>query len=119
MTRAQTSAYVFGGYLLVLGLGVFAFPAPLFAPFGFAPPADFWVRVIGVPVFILGWYYVHAARANVREFMRWTVVGRLFPAPAFGALVATGIAPPMLFAFALVDAAGAAWTAWALKKDAT
>ena len=44
---------------------------------------------------------VRAARADNREFMRWTITGRLVPLPAFGALVAYGLAPAalMLFAF--------------------
>jgi hypothetical protein len=73
MDRARTSVMVFGVYLMLLGAGLIVAPTLLLAPFGFATPADFWVRVIGVPVAILG---------------------------------------------ALVDAAGAAWTAWALRADA-
>jgi hypothetical protein len=117
MDRAQRSMLVFGAYLNLVGIGLLVAPTLLLAPLGFAPPADFWVRVIGVPVLILGTYYVRAARADNRDFMRGTVTGRLIPLVAFGALVAYGLAPVALMLFAFIDAAGAAWTAWALRGD--
>ncbi len=117
MDHAQRSMLVFGTYLNLVGIGLLVAPELLLAPLGFAPATDFWVRVIGVPVLILGTYYVRAARADNREFMRWTVTGRLVPLPAFGALVAYGLAPAALMLFAFIDAAGAAWTAWALRAE--
>lgn len=118
MDHAQRSILVFGTYLNVIALGLLLAPDLLLGPLGFAPTADFWVRVIGVPVLILGTYYVRAARENERAFMRWTCTGRLLPLVGFGGLVAYGVAPPVLLLFAAIDAAGAAWTAWALRQDA-
>lgn len=117
MDHAQRSMLVFGTYLNLVGIALLVAPDLLLAPLGFAPAADFWIRVIGVPVLILGTYYVRSARENVRAFMRWTVTGRLVPLVGFGALVAYGLAPSALMVFAFIDAAGAAWTAWALRQD--
>jgi len=117
MDHAQRSMLGFGTYLNLIAIGLLVAPDLLLVPLGFAPAADFWVRVIGVPVLILGTYYVRAARDNTRDFMRWTVTGRLVPLLAFGALVAYGLAPSALMLFAFIDVAGAAWTAWALRGD--
>ena len=116
MDNARRSMLVFGTYLNLIAIGLLLAPDMLLGPLGFAPAADYWVRVIGVPVLILGTDYVRAAREDNRAFMRWTVTGRLLPLLGFGGLVAAGYAPPMLMLFAVIDAAGAAWTAAALRE---
>ena len=116
MDHAQRSMLVFGTYLNLIAIGLLLAPDMLLGPLGFAPAADYWIRVIGVPVLILGTYYVRAAREDNRAFMRWTVTGRLLPLLGVGGLVAAGYAPPMLMLFAVIDAAGAAWTAAALRE---
>lgn len=117
MDNARRSMLVFGTYLNLVAIGLLLAPDMLLGPLGFAPAADYWIRVIGVPVLILGTYYVRAAREDNRAFMRWTVTGRLLPLLGFGGLVAAGYAPPMLMLFAVIDAAGAAWTASALRDE--
>jgi hypothetical protein len=119
MDHAQRSMLGFGTYLNLTAIALLLAPDLLLGTLGFAPTSDFWVRVIGAPVLVLGTYYVRAAREDNRAFMRWSVTGRLLPLLALGGLVAAGLAPPMLILFAFIDAAGAAWTAWALRKTAT
>jgi hypothetical protein len=118
MDHAQRSILFFGTYLNLVGIGLLLAPDLVLAPLGFAPSADYWVRVVGVPVLVLGTYYVRAARENDRAFMRWTCTGRLIPLLALGGLVAYREAPIAVLVFGVIDAAGAAWTAWALKQDA-
>jgi hypothetical protein len=118
MDHAQRSMLAFGTYLNLVGIGLLLAPDLVLAPLGFAPSADFWVRVIGAPVLVLGTYYVRAAREGERAFMRWSCTGRLIPLVVLGGLVAYGMAPAALLVFGVIDAAGAAWTAWALKQDA-
>jgi hypothetical protein len=118
MSRAGVSLAVFGGYLIVLGLLLAAAPNAVLGAFGFPPPSDPWVHVLGCVVFTLGGYYVAAARQEVTPLFGWSVRGRAVVFVAFGGLVAAGIAPPMLALFGTVDLAAAAWTHLALRADA-
>jgi hypothetical protein len=119
MDHAQRSMLGFGTYLNFTAIALLLAPDLLLGTLGFAPTADFWVRVIGAPVLVLGTYYVRAAREDNRAFMRWSVTGRLLPLLALGGLVAAGLAPPMLILFAVIDAVGAGWTAWALRGESS
>ena len=53
MDHAQRSVLCFGTYLDLVGIGLLLAPDLLLAPLGFAPSADFWIRVVGVPVLVL------------------------------------------------------------------
>ena len=108
MTRVARSIFVFGLYVAILGLLLAMVPALVLEPFGFATPREPWVRVLSVVAFILGFYYVQAARQEVMPFFRWTIWGRGIVLIGFSLLVATGQAAPALILFGLIDAAGAA-----------
>ena len=116
MTRAATTIFVFGVYVLVLGAMLIFLPNLVIGPFGFPEAREPWIRVLGVVTLTLGGYYVAAARKNVTPFFSWTVVGRFTILLAFVALVLAGLAPPALIAFGLFDAVGAAWTWAALRR---
>ena len=119
MSRAALSMAVFGGYLIVLGVLLAAVPNLVLGPFGFAPATEPWVHVLGCVVGTLGAYYLAAARQEVTPLFRWSVWGRAVVFVAFGALVAAGVAPPMLVLFGVTDLAAGAWTHFALRADAT
>ena len=77
---------------------------------------EVWIRVVGALVGAIGTYYVQIARTNQPEFIRLTVFVRFSNLIWFAIFVFAGWAPPTLILFGLVDAAGAAWTFFALKK---
>jgi len=108
------SVFVFGVYLLLLGALLVLAPNVLLGLFRIAATVEVWIRVLGMVVLILGAYYVLAALAELRAFMRWTVPLRASVLLFFLAFVLTGLAPPVLILFALVELAGSCWTAWAL-----
>ena len=118
MSKAATSVAVFGGYLVVLGVGLIVAPALVLAPFGFAPPTELWVHVLGVVVTTLGAYYVQAGRTELVPFFRATVFGRAAVFAVFCAFVATGKAPAALALIGAVDLLGAGWTWMALRGNA-
>jgi hypothetical protein len=111
------SVFVFGVYLLLLGALLVLAPNFLLGLFRIAPTAEVWVRVAGMLVLVIGAYYVLAALAEIRVFMRWTVGLRLCVLVFLSAFALTGLGPMVLILFGLVDAAGAAWTAWALRRN--
>ena len=119
MTPAARTLFQFGLYLLVAGSALLLAPARMLQPLGVPVPADVWVRVVGLLAIALGLYYRVAARAELLAFMRLSVWVRLGVAVAFAAFVVGGLAPVALLGFGVIDAAGAAWTARALRQMGT
>ena len=118
MNSSTKSIQVFGVYLIGLGLILLAVPNLLLQTFGFDSTSEPWIRVLGIVVAALGYYYLMAAKSNSTAFFAATVYGRTWLLLAFIALVFLGLAKPMLILFGLVDFAGAAWTWNALRGEA-
>jgi hypothetical protein len=118
MSKAAKSMTVFGGYLLLLGLVLVLSPNTLLRVFRFAPTGEVWIRVVGMLVLVLAYYYWNAAGAGLTSFFRWSVAARSSVLLFFIAFVAAGLAPPTLILFGVIDIAGAAWTALALRAEA-
>lgn len=116
MTRPGVSMAVFSAYVLVLGAGLVLIPDVLLALFGF-PPADFWVRVVGLLALALGLYYAYAALKAELPFYRISVVGRSLFFVGITALVVLDVAPPVLLLFGVIDLLAALWTWWALRAQ--
>jgi hypothetical protein len=116
MSRAAKSVLVFAGYMLLLGASLALVPARSLALAGLGPAPEPWVRLLGVLVLCLAYYYVVAARRESASFMRACVRGRAFVAACIVVLAALGLAPVQLLLFAAIDAAGAAWTQVALRR---
>lgn len=118
MSRARFTVFVFGLYLVVVGLGLLVAPNPFLAPLGFPPAADVsWLRVLGVLVLCLATYYFVAARANLTPLIRATVFVRAGVFVAFGALVLLQLAPKPLALLGAVDLIAALWTWTALRAQ--
>lgn len=111
MSRAARSVLAFGIYIGVMGLLLTTFPNLVIGPLGFPEAREPWIRVLGVVVAVVGFYYVQAARHELTNFLQWTVWARVAVLVGFVLLVVAGQAPPVLILFGLIDAAGAAWTA--------
>ncbi len=110
MSPAALSVYVFGIYLFVTGLGFTLIPNTLLPLFKFPKTNEPWIRVIGLLVILLGWYYTTSARSDLDPFFWATVVGRFGIFIGFILLVVFKRAKPMLILFGLIDAAAALWT---------
>jgi hypothetical protein len=117
VSRAARSLFVFGLYLCALGLALLLAPNTLLRLFGAPPTDEVWIRVVAMLVLCLSFYYVSAARAGLKDFIRWTVWGRVAVIFYFTAFVVLLSAPKALLLFGLVDLLAAAWTWLALKAD--
>ena len=115
MTKAARSVFVFSIYLFILGSILVVVPNRLLSLFGFPHTGEVWVRVVGMLVLILGFYYLTAARRELTPMLRATVFGRSAVLIFFTAFVLLGFAPPALILFGAIDALGAVWTAVALR----
>ena len=117
MSKSAKSVFVFSIYLFVLGPVLIVIPNVLLGLFGFDQTHEVWIRVVGMLVFFLGYYYNRSARHELKDFFGWTVRARSAVPVFFIAFVALGLAPAVLILFGVVDAAGAVWTALALRAE--
>ncbi len=117
MSKSATSVFVFGVYLVFLGLLLVMVPNVLLRIFGFAATTDVWVRVVGVLVLCLASYYVLAARREMVEFFQWTVRVRAFVFVCLAAFSVLKLAVPALALFGGVDLLGAVWTALCVRQS--
>lgn len=115
MSPAARSIFVFGWYVLAMGVALLLVPGLLLAATGLPSGGELWIRVLGMVVIFLGYYYLRAARQELTAFFRWTVHTRPWPLVVFIALVALGQAEPVLILFGVGDLLGALWTALALR----
>jgi hypothetical protein len=117
MSRAAKSLFVFGVYLCGLGLALLLVPNLLLRVFGAPPTGEVWIRINGMLVLCLSFYYILAARNELTIFIRWTIWTRLAVIVYFTSFVLLVAAPKALLLFGLIDLLAAIWTWLALKKD--
>lgn len=117
MSRSAVSVLVFAVYLFLLGVTLLVAPNLLLRLFGFPETAEVWIRVVGMLVTVLGFYYLQASRHELTAFLRATVYGRFSVLAFFVAFVLLGLAPAVLILFGVIDAAGATWTAACLRAE--
>ena len=115
MSKAATSVLVFGIYLILIGFGFLVAPNMPLGLFGFPATIEPWIRVVGLLLLILAYYYIQTARNEMTDFFRYTVHGRSAVIVVFAVMVLLGLAQPMLIVFGVVDLLAAIWTASALR----
>ena len=114
MSKAAVSVFVFGIYLVAIGLGFLIVPNTMLGLFGFPETTEPYIRVVAMLLLILAYYYIQSARAEDKGFFRLTVHGRASVVVFFVAFVLLDIAEPMLILFGVVDLLGTLRTATAL-----
>ena len=117
-SASRLSILVFALYLTTLGSGILLAPGRVLPLFGFAPPLDFWVRLLGGILLILALYYFLAARAGERAFYRWTVWGRLPLIVLYTGLFLFAGAPAPLLLIGAFESGCGFWTHLALRREA-
>jgi len=117
MSKAARSSFVFGIYLVLLGLFLLIAPNTLITFFGLPAANDIWIRVVGMLLFLLSYYYIQAARKNVTDFFRWSVVARMSVIVFFAVFVILDLVKPILLLFGGMDFLAATWTCLALRKE--
>ena len=117
MTKAARSVLLFATYLLGLGVWLLVAPNSMLRLFGMPDSQDVWIRVVGMLVVLLGFYYSSAARAELTAFIQWTVYARASVILFLASFVVAGLAPAILLLIGVVDLAAAGWTQVSLKAD--
>lgn len=116
MSKPATSVFVFGIYLLAMGIGLILIPNTILNIFGFPGTNEIWIRVVAMLMIILAYYYILAAKAELTSFFYFTIPARIAGIFFFTGFVVLGLASPKLISFGLVDLISAIWTASALRK---
>jgi hypothetical protein len=119
MSKGARSVFVFGLYLVVLGVVLIVAPNFLLGIFFLPGTTEVWVRVTGMLVLFLGFYYAQAARRELTDFFRWTMYPRSTVILFFAAFVLLGFAKPPLILFGVADLVGVIWTGLALRASKT
>jgi hypothetical protein len=117
MSRSSTSILVFGIYLVLLGLILLVFPNFLLGLAGLPLTSEAWIRLVGMLILVLSFYYIQAARNGIRIFYRWTLYTRLSAVFVLLGFVIFELASPVILLFWLGDLAGAIWTWLALRAE--
>jgi len=118
MSGPAKSLFVFGIYLTALGVLLLLFPNALLQTFGAPATNEVWIRINGMFVVCLAYYYIQTARHGLTAFIRWTVWGRAAVIVYFFSFVLFAGAPKALLLFGVVDLLSAVWTFMALQRDA-
>lgn len=114
MSPSAVSMFVFGIYVIIVGVGYLFIPNSILSLFKLPKTNEPWIRIMGLIVLILGFYYIIAAQHELMPFFWATIVGRFTLFVGFIILVITKKAKPVIIGFGLVDAVGAIWTLFAL-----
>ncbi len=115
MQTAAKSVFYFGIYLALVGLQLLFVPQLIFDLFQLGEVKDVWIRVVGILVLCIGYYYIQTGHKGVKEFYPFTVMARTFVFIAFVGLVGLKLVAPTLLIFGAVDLIGAIWTWYALR----
>jgi hypothetical protein len=119
MSPAAKSVYYFGFYLYLTGLTLIFVPNLFLKTLQLPETNEVWIRVVGVLVFCIGYYYHRTGAENITVMLKHTIPTRIFVCIAFTAFAALDYVSPVLVVFGVIDLLGAIWTWTALKKDKT
>ena len=110
MSPSAISLFVFGIYIAFVGAGFLFIPNKILPLFKYPKTNEPWIRIIGILVMILAFYYIFAAQNELTPFFWATVVGRFAVLISFVLLIVAKKAKPTLLIFGIIDSAGAIWT---------
>jgi hypothetical protein len=117
MSRSALSIFVFGLYLVGLGIILVVIPNVWLGIFQMPATNDVWIRVVGMLLFYLGIYYILAARKGMTDFFRWTVYLRPTVILFLITFVLLGFVKPIIVLIGVVDFIGAVWTGMTLQAS--
>jgi hypothetical protein len=119
MSRAGSSMFWFGFWVLACGISMTFFPGMMLRVSGITVSNDVILRIQGmVLIFLAIYYFVAGRRPEFRPLYQVTVCTRSSALPLTAAMVLLLRANPLIILFTVVDALGALWTALALRADA-
>lgn len=117
MSKGARSIFIFGLYLGFLGIVLVITPNLLLGIFQLPSTNEVWIRVVGMLIFLIGIYYILAARKEMTDFFQWSVYIRSAVILFLTAFVLLNFVKPVLILVGVVDLLGAIWTGLALQAS--
>lgn len=117
MSKSARSVFAFSVYLFFLGTILIVIPNVLLNLFKLPETNEPWIRVVGVTILIIGFYYFHASKNEMKNFFKWTVYARSSVIIFFIIFVLLDLAPKVLILFGVLDAVAALWTHLSLRSE--
>ena len=117
MSKSAVSLFVFGIYMFIVGLIMLVIPNFFLSLVGIPTTTEIWIRMAGMLIFILSFYYMISARWELTQFFLLTVYGRASLIVFVTIFVLMGLGKPVMILFGFFDLLGAIWTALALRSD--
>ena len=103
-------------YVIVSGTSLLFFPNFLLGLFGIESTNEIWIRVLGMLVLALSFYYYAMYKNGGKEVIRATVQGRLFFCAGLVTFVILGMVKPVLLGVAIAETGLALWTLSEIRK---
>jgi hypothetical protein len=117
MTRSAQSVFYFGLYIALLGVLLIFFPNTLLGLVNVPPTDEVWIRLAGMLLLFMGFFYAQAGRHNLVPFFKWTLVTRGIAFFFVLGFWLGGFVSWVILAFWLGDCAGLLWTWLTLRAE--
>jgi hypothetical protein len=106
-----------GVYLAAVALSLFLVPGIVRSLLALPAEADWWSRLLAIPLFNLGILCIGVARTHSRPLIKLAVAMRLWVMVTVAILVAARLAPVVALTVGVIDLLSAALTTWALVAE--
>jgi hypothetical protein len=117
VSKSAVSLFVFGVYMFIVGLIMLVIPNFFLSLVGIPTTTEIWIRMAGMLIFILSFYYMISARWELKQFFLLSVYGRGSLIVFVTIFVLMGLGKPVMILFGFFDLLGAIWTALALRSE--
>ncbi|HLY13527.1 MAG TPA: hypothetical protein VKR24_04200 [Candidatus Limnocylindrales bacterium] len=117
MSPAARSVLVYSIYVFGLGATLLLVPNLPLPIFGLPQASEVWIRVAGMTVIFLSFFYFVSARNEYRPLFELSVWLRFAVVVFFGAFIVAGFAPWNLILFTPLDVLFAIWTLVSLRRN--
>jgi hypothetical protein len=117
MSKSAFSVFVYGIYIIVLGLLFLFIPNVCLTILGMKTTSEVWIRIAAWFVIWVGVYYIVAARSESKAFIRWTTYGRPTFIVFLSFLVALKMIEPIIIIVGVGDLIATIWTLLALHSE--
>lgn len=117
MSKPATSVFVFGIYMALNGFALIIIPNLILNFFDFPATNEIWIRIVGMLMLILAYYYIFTARKEITSFFYLSIPARFAGIVFFSAFVLFELASPKIISFGVIDLLSGIWTIIALKKS--
>ncbi|MFW9865270.1 MAG: hypothetical protein ACFFEN_04155 [Candidatus Thorarchaeota archaeon] len=119
MSRAALSLFVFGIYMILIGIFFLCFPELIFGILALPTEPDIASRILGMVIIIIAYYYIRSSlnEEGMSKFYRWTTHTRASVIIFLIFFAIFKLANPLIVVFGIIDLAGAIWTYRALHND--